>query len=482
MDKGELTGMILSPFRAYLTEKTGITFEKNREEHLRNAIAARLDALTLTDPREYFSTLCDAGGKNPEFNTLMDLLTIRESSFFRHRAQYEALKKYCLPQILRNKWGEAPINIWSAGCANGEEAYSIAMVVRETVPEAKGRKVVIRASDISTDALIQAEKGEYSKRAVRDLESWRVDRYFLKKGSRYILNTEIKNMVHFEYFNLADKHFPLDHMPLWDLIFCRNVIIYLAEQTVRNLLHNFYQSMTDGGYFFPGYSETLRYLNSDFVSLEREGVFIYQKQTHKKESALQVQPNTKTEREKKDPFPRKKFSIPALKAEPIKAGAGMSGGDVAISKKNVSKEKETGEKNRNRVNGILSLALENADQGKTMEAAALLGDLIVEDPLCERAYFLLAMIYRNTGVQQQAIEYLKKSAYLNPNDPVVRLHLADAYREVSENRNAAREYANVIALLENSRELQTNLCSEDFSREALIETSRTHLKALLHTL
>ncbi len=284
MDKRETKESVLFPFSSYLTEKTGITFEKNRQEPLRNAISNRLLALKLTDPEEYFLLLKGACGDNLEFSILMDLLTIRESFFFRHKAQYEALRKHCLPRILERKGREGSINIWSAGCANGEEAYSIAMVVRDLIPETTGRKVLIRATDISGDALIQAKKGEYSERAIRELEPSRVDRFFLKKGSRYFLKNEIKSMVHFEYFNLAEKHFPLEAMPPWDLIFCRNVIIYFAEETTKRLLHNFYLSLTDGGYFFPGYSETLRYLNTDFLSLEKEGAFIYQKKLHKRES------------------------------------------------------------------------------------------------------------------------------------------------------------------------------------------------------
>ena len=308
MDRSDLTETVLSLFRTYLTEKTGITFDKNRQENLKNAISNRLLALKLTGPEEYFLLLNGACGGNPEFSILMDLLTIRESFFFRHRAQYDALEKHCLPRILEKKGAKGPINIWSAGCANGEEAYSIAMVVRDLIPETTGRKVLIRATDISGDALIQARKGEYSERAIRELEPSRVDRFFLKKGSRYFLKNEIKSMVHFEYFNLAEKHFPLEAMPPWDLIFCRNVIIYFAEETTKRLLHNFYLSLTDGGYFFPGYSETLRYLNTDFLSLEQDGAFIYQKKLDKRESAVCVTRRKETEKEKRFIRQRKQAS------------------------------------------------------------------------------------------------------------------------------------------------------------------------------
>ena len=88
------------------------------------------------------------------------------------------------------------------------------------------------------------------------------------------------------------------------------------------------------------------------------------------------------------------------------------------------------------------------------------------------------MIYCNTGAAQLAIRYLKKAAYLNPKDPVVRLHLADVYREASESRNAAREYTNVITLLENIKEKQTTFFSEDFSKETLMETARAHLQSI----
>ena len=489
MDKRETKESVLFPFSSYLTEKTGITFEKNRQEPLRNAISNRLLALKLTDPEEYFLLLKGACGDNLEFSILMDLLTIRESFFFRHKAQYEALRKHCLPRILERKGREGSINIWSAGCANGEEAYSIAMVVRDLIPETTGRKVLIRATDISGDALIQAKKGEYSERAIRELEPSRVDRFFLKKGSRYFLKNEIKSMVHFEYFNLAEKHFPLEAMPPWDLIFCRNVIIYFAEETTKRLLHNFYLSLTDGGYFFPGYSETLRYLNTDFLSLEKEGAFIYQKKLDERESGICVTRLKETEKEKRFTRQRRQASKSALKTASVKKEKKKGGSfpsnslhvpgmHSAIPEKNDSDEKETGGGVMSQADTILAVALQNADQGKSMEAVALLGELIDSDPLCEKAYFLLAMICRNTGDPHQAIVYLKKAAYLNPTDPVVRLHLADAYKEASEDRNATREYANVITLLENTNEEQTAFFSEGFSKEALLETARAHLRTL----
>jgi len=480
MDRAELTDTILFPFCAYLIEKTGISFEKNRQDNLKNAIATRLDALGLTDPKEYFSILNAGFGENQEFNTLIDLLTIRESFFFRHRAQYDVLQKHCLPQLLDIKGSTGQVNIWSAGCANGEEAYSIAMIIRDMIPaETNGRRVFIRATDISADALIQARKGEYSERAIRELEPSQVERFFLKRGSRYFLKNEIKSMVQFEHFNLAQKLFPLETMPLWDLIFCRNVIIYFDEDITKRLLHNFYLSLADGGYFFPGYSETLRYLNNDFVSLEREGAFIYQKQPNKKETGVNAALRTEAGKEKTVTLPRKR---PLTLVRKTKSAAEQRKTDLhsIIPNKKASAEKETGAgvTGQSNVDTILADAQKNADQGKTMEAAALIEALIARDPLCEKAYFILAMIYRNTGVTQQAIGYLKKVAYLNPRDPVVRLHLADLYREASENRNAAREYANVITLLENTEEKQTTFFSEEFSKEVLLKTARVHLQSI----
>ena len=317
MDRSEVTDTVLFPFCTYLTEKTGLTFEKNRQEHLRNAIATRLDALHLIDSKEYFSILQGARGENSEFGTLMDLLTIRESFFFRHRAQYETLKNHCLPRILKKKGAKGPIHIWSAGCANGEEAYSIAMVVRDLIPaETNGREVLIRATDISADALIQAKKGEYSERAIRELEPSQVVRFFLKKGSRYFLKNEIKSLVHFEYFNLAAKHFPLESMPLWDLIFCRNVIIYFGEEPAKRLIRNFYLALADGGYFFPGYSETLRYLNDDFVSMEQEGAFIYQKKLGEKANDIPARPGAATEKGKGFTPPQKSLRHLSQKRRP----------------------------------------------------------------------------------------------------------------------------------------------------------------------
>jgi len=475
MNKAELANSDLSFLCAYISEKTGITFDKSRKEHLRNAIATRLQALNL-HPKRYIFLLTGASKENPEFKALMDLLTIRESFFFRHKAQYDVLRDHCLPRILENKPDNGPINIWSAGCANGEEAYSIAMVIRDLIPAKNGRKILIWGTDISSDALIQARKGVYSERAVRELDSSQIVRFFQKKGPQYFLNDEIKSMVHFEYFNLAAKHLQMKNMPLWDLIFCRNVIIYFGEEPTKRLIHNFYLSLADEGYFFPGYSETLRYLNDDFISLELEGTFIYQKKLGKKANEFSLGMVAGTEK-KTFTVPRKKLSTPFPKPLQTKRISRKDKPRPTIHKKGASKKEALGKIPPVEVDSVLALAQEHADQGRTMEAVQLLGDLTAKIPLCEKAYYLLAMIYRNMGDSEQAIRYLKKAAYLNPTDPVVRLHLADAYKEVSENQNAVREYNNAVSLLENTNE-HDPVYLEDFSKEMLLQTAKAHLHSV----
>jgi chemotaxis protein methyltransferase CheR len=477
----------------HITEKAGIHFDERKRQQLEEIVKERCQALRLNHIGDYDALLRDSVEKGKEFSTLMDILTIQESFFFRHKAQFDILQRFCLPLLIKKKDKCDRINIWSAGCANGEEAYSIAMLVRDLIPERPEARVFIRGTDISQKALCRAKKGVYTERALRGLDPCYLNRYFSKQGECYFLSKEIKGMVDFGYLNLAEDPFPTEAMPIWDFIFCRNVIIYFTPEHQRKLMKNFYSVLAQGGYLFAGYSETMRYLHEDFVPIEMEGAFIYQKpfpgqEPHRPVGYMQVASKGRCVpldlKKREDVFIRSN-----VKPSPFPADNGRTSGRKTKDYRTCSEPPEieeagfpgpgeTAEEESIDLDARLSLAAQLADKGETMDAVALIDDIIRGDPLHAQAYFMLAMIYRNAGGLDQAGHYLKKVIYLEPQNPLARLHLADVFKEASQKESAVREYANVISLLENRGDLEKEVYGDGFTGQAVLVAARAHLKSI----
>ena len=472
----------------HITEKSGIGFDERKRKQLEEIVGTRCNILGLNHISDYYKLLCTPSHESREFSTLMDILTIQESFFFRHKAQFNALRHFCLPPLIdKKKADNRKINIWSAGCANGEEAYSIAMLIRDLVSDNFQMKFFIKGTDISHQALQKAREGIYTERAVRGLEPRYLDRYFTQQGDRYLLSADIRTMVDFEYLNLSEEPFPIDTMPRWDIIFCRNVIIYFTQNHSRKLMKNFYGAMVDGGFLFAGFSETMRYLNDDFVPIQMDDAFIYQKpfpgQTPKSETASR----SKTIKRRlllheKSPAKKPVLSTGGTRriiTEKIKTHPPETTVQPTEIEKTVPPSlKGTATTTSKSLDERLSVARELADKGETIAAVTILDNIIRQDPLHARAYFMLAMIHNNAGNLDQSSRYLKKVIYLEPDNPLARLHLADIYKEASRKTDATREYTNVISLLENRKNLEEEAFGDGFTGQAILTAARAHLKMM----
>ncbi len=450
----------------HITEKTGIGFDEKKQKHLEEMVEGRCQALGVHDMGGYLARLRTPFEGTSEFSTLMDILTIQESFFFRQNAQFHALRHFCLPRLMEKKESShQKINIWSAGCACGEEAYSIAMVIRDLFPENPEAAFYIRGTDISRQALHKAKEGIYPKRAVRNLASRYLDRYFTEAQGRYILRGNIKRMVDFECLNLSEAPFPFQAMPRWDIVFCRNVIIYFTTKHSRKLLKNFFGAMAKGGFLFAGFSETMGYLNEDFMPIRLDKAFVYQKPfTDLAPKPFRSLP-TKTSKKHTLPLKGKKpqhFEKKSLKMEKTRP---------ALRKQDTLNRPESLSKR-------LGSARELADKGDTVGAAEVLDSVIKEDPLHTRAYFLLAMIHRDKRNLDQSERYLKRVIYLEPDNPLARLHLADIYKAQAREPDAVREYTNVISLLESRKNLNGDLWDDGFTGETILTAARAHLRIL----
>ncbi|MBI0584372.1 MAG: protein-glutamate O-methyltransferase CheR [Methanomassiliicoccus sp.] len=213
-----------------------------------------------------------------EYDELMRDLTINVTQFFRDRAVFKVLEEEVLPLLIYDKAvrGEASIRIWSAGCSSGEEPYSMAILLRELLGEEFPKfNVTIVGSDIDGEVLQSAQEGRYLPRQVVNVPKAYLDRYFELDGDLYQICPEIMSMVKFRSIDLftstAGSHF--------DMILCRNVVIYFNREMQERLYMGFFRSLKEGGYFVMGNTETLVGEASKVLSPAYVRERIYQKRS-----------------------------------------------------------------------------------------------------------------------------------------------------------------------------------------------------------
>ncbi|HET89205.1 MAG TPA: tetratricopeptide repeat protein [Chloroflexi bacterium] len=238
--------------------RCGLHFPDNRRSDLERGVRQAYAASTCKDMNEYYRLLQDPNSSAVYFERLANALTISETHFFRDSGQIDALYNHVLPQIINRRRSLRTLRIWSAGCASGEEPYSIAMLLRELLPNVEDWSITILGTDINTEAIDRARQAIYSEWAFREerAKTWR-SRYFRRRGNRYELIPEVKRMVTFGQLNLMEDNYPSyeSNTTLMDLVMCRNVMIYFTETISRSVVDRFYACLTYGGWLVVGHAE-----------------------------------------------------------------------------------------------------------------------------------------------------------------------------------------------------------------------------------
>jgi len=252
-----------------LYERFGIFLGEQKRILVAGRLSKRVRQLGLVSFTDYFNyLLTDKTGA--ELSELINRITTNHSFFFREREHFDFLVKNILPSIdeKMKQAGRYPLRIWSAGCATGEEIYSISMLLREYYgTRLDSIDYGLLASDISLSALNEAGMGDYSETKLRELPAAYKAAYFEKKGQDlFTIKEEIKKMVLFKRLNLMAETFPLKGQ--FDAIFCRNVMIYFDQESRRKVVQALFQYVKPGGYFFIGHSESLKREDCPFAYIK----------------------------------------------------------------------------------------------------------------------------------------------------------------------------------------------------------------------
>jgi len=264
--------------RNLVYDRAGIYFETNKIYFVKKRVVKRVEALNMRDSEEYVNHLKYKDKFGQELQLLLNLMTTNETYFFREETQLKAFIDFCLPaaKAQKEKQGNRHLKIWSAGCSSGEEAYTLAILIREKIPNLADWKLDIYATDIDTDILAKANAGVYSDRSVRFVSPYIRTKYFSRDGENYLISAQIKNMVEFRHLNLVDGP-RMRIMRNIDFLFCRNVLIYFDEESRKSVVANFYDCLTPGGFIYLGHSESVTRISTAFNIKRAGGLILHQK-------------------------------------------------------------------------------------------------------------------------------------------------------------------------------------------------------------
>ena len=250
-------------FKQKLKAKTEIDLDLYKEAQMKR----RISNLVTRAGMDSFVTYFDQVSKDKdEFAGFIEYLTINVSEFYRTPDKFSKLETDVIPDLLKRS---PTLNIWSAGCSIGAEVYSLTMIMKELTP---GKKHRLLATDLDVEIIAKAKKGVYAENELKALDPKRKEKYFTKTADgRFAIKDEIKQCVEFKRHNLSKDPFEKG----FDLILCRNVVIYFTEEAKDKLYRNFFASLKPGGILFVGATEAiLNARNMGYVSYQP---FFYQK-------------------------------------------------------------------------------------------------------------------------------------------------------------------------------------------------------------
>src|SRR3990170_1598225 len=246
-------------------------------------LEAQRYALQLSPPEPYVAWLATLSELNPEWRHLASHLTVGETYFFRDHALFEALEKQILPSLIaaRRAQGLLQLRLWSAGCATGEEPYSLAILLDRLLPDRSRWALTILATDINLEALHVAQRGVYRQWSFRNTPEWVRTRYFHHRdGETFEAAPDIRQTVVFAPLNLNDGSYPsvVTNTVAMDLIFCRNVLMYFTPQAQRASVARLQGALVTGGWLVVSPAEASAALLRPLVPVQCSGAILYHKE------------------------------------------------------------------------------------------------------------------------------------------------------------------------------------------------------------
>jgi len=262
--------------RDLIEDYCGIYFDDESRYTIQRRLSRRLAIHGFDNFRDYYRFLLYDKDKDSELSEILDIITVNETYFFREDRQFKAMMEEIVPELTHSLGDRKKLRIWSAGCASGEEPYSIAMLFLEKKYLLNGLEVEIIGSDINRRVLEKARRGVYTKNSFRSTDDYFTRKYFDAEGDDYRIKDSVRGLVSFSHINLLDSY-RQSFIGSVDMIFCRNVLIYFGLESKKRVINGFSARLRDGGYLMLGHAESLMNVSTGFTLKHMKNDMVYQK-------------------------------------------------------------------------------------------------------------------------------------------------------------------------------------------------------------
>ncbi|MDA8164501.1 MAG: protein-glutamate O-methyltransferase CheR [Desulfobacteraceae bacterium] len=473
----ELPASMLRSLSELLARRMGLHFPERRWRDLEKGFLAALPDLGCEGPQECFERLLAADLSKTQIEILASRLTVGETYFFRDQPSFAALEGAILPELIRRREGNRRLRLWSAGCATGEEPYSLAILLRRLLSGPAGWNVTILATDINPHFLEKAREAVYGDWSFRDCPSWIKNRYFEPAAEeRHRLRQEIRELVTFSYLNLAEDVYPslASNTTGMDLILCRNVLMYFSEETRRRVVRNLHRCLVADGFLLVSATEISHALFARFTPMVHAGTTFYRKDGEglggAREPAAPPLPGAAS------PLPEPSCGLPenptaagghvplpeaavpppspgppgaARKPEPgaaslldeVRALLGQGRYAEAVE----AMRERMGNEDQAAVAAMLARAYANL--GLMVEALAWGRQAAAADKMNPALHYLVAMIEQENGLQEEAAASLRKAVYLDGHFVLAHFALGNLALRRGRRAEARRHFRNALSLL-----------------------------------
>lgn len=488
--------------RTMVTSRLGLALDDGKTAFLGEVFRRRLQAHG-SDCESYLARL-ERDPSWSEIPALAQELTVGETYFFRNPEQFRAFREVVLPERLRARSAERRLRFVSAGCASGEEAYTIAIVVREALADPTW-EVSIRAVDVNRALLARGESGRFSSWALRATPLEAQQRWFCHRGQDAMLDDAIRAAVRFEERNLAEGDGELWQPGAYDAVFCRNVLMYFTPEAARAVVARIASALAPGGFLFLGHAENLRGLSQDFQLLHTHDTFYYRLRKGGGRDELRssapaalaaeiasLSTATAADETWVEVIGRATDRIQALTRTPAARSAAASvpspaaASDLGLVLDLLRQERFVEALDRLQAlppgsardpDVLLLSAVLLTHQGQLAAAEEVCQRLLAIDGLNAGAHYVLALCREGAGDRKGAEDHDQVAVYLDPTFSMPRLHLGLLARRAGDREAARRELGHAAALLEREEPSRLLLFGGGFHREALLALCRAELAA-----
>jgi chemotaxis protein methyltransferase CheR len=397
---------LIESFNCLIAKQTGIVIREQDRASFCEKICLRTKAIKAASPGDYYQLLeSNTIESYQEWEKLIVLLTNNESYFYRDKEQLNLLKTQIFPELIKRKQAQKTIRICSAGCSTGQEPYTLAILLKEILPDFQQWNLLILGIDIDRGAIEEAARGIYEPWSFRGVDEEIKRRYFQKINNQYHLSTEIKKLVKFQTVNLVQDLFPQSQSELreMDLILCRNVFIYFESSAITKVLDKICHTLQPSGYFLTGHTELSAQNLSQFDKIVFPESIVYQRPGNKK-LKLENEQNL-VDKKKLSITPQPLVTKDRLTAQvnPVKTlKQYLTANNLNVNNSSYTKSKEiplqkTTEEFLIEVETLLN-------QEKYEPAIELIKQILKINPNYFYAYYLLSQIHANLGQYEQAIQ------------------------------------------------------------------------------